>query len=628
MKWFPLLVATVLTSGPVLAQQPPSWTSQDRLALTYFFYWYDAANQTLTLHPPDSYLSTFSYDNVAFYKRELSDMAAAGIDVVLPIYWGDPGNSARWGVPGLRFMAQVEQAMAQAGQTAPKIGMFVDTSTSLTVANGGSRPDLTTAAWKSLFYSFIQTFFTNVPRQFWAMIDGRPIVLLYGATPAYDQTTIDYITQQFQHDFGTTPYIIRHSSWLGVTTDAAYAGWPIGYYAQFLGDVVTVGPGENDYTAIAAEGKIIRDRNCGDLYQSQWDQVVAHGARLVLVETWNELFEGTGISATEEYGRRYIDQTAKNVARWKSSATPPPYAPPAAIWASMGPMYYSSGLFPSWDFGGAGWLVTTIAGHDAIYPDHSPSYYLYLAADERFVPSHPASLWVTVEYLDSTGSAPWRLEYDGVNNPFTATAAIPAGNTGQWKLATLHLPDALFEKREQPSTDLRIDDYNTLGQTHYFNRVWITKAAPTGQPPQMPLLHDIRVFAGSSIDIPVNATDSSGKPLAVSLVTAPGFASLQGRPRFSKDPSCAIARRRADVRGRVRYRRDQHTVVSHFRRSERPEQHAGHRSDKFLGIGHSARGAAAMPSIHTVPGKDGTTHFTAIIYSPLSVVRTRYAQRV
>jgi len=555
MRWFLLLVATVLPGGPVLAQQPPSWTSHDKLALTFFFYWYDATtNKNLTLHPPDSYLSTYSYDNVAFYQRELSDMAAAGIDVVLPVYWGDPGNAARWGVPGLHLMAQVEQAMAQAGQTSPMIGMFFDTSTPLAVANGGTKPDLTTAAGKILFYSFIQTFFANVPRQFWAMIDGRPIIVLYGANPlaGYDQSTVDYIAQQFQHDFGTTPYIIRHSSWLGVTTDAAYAGWPIGYHATFMGDVATVGPGENDYTAIAAEGRIVRDRNCGDLYQAHWDQVVAHGARLVLVETWNELFEGTGISATKEYGRRYIDQTAKNVARWNSSANPPPYSPPAAVWVGMGPKFYSSGLYPSWDFGGAAWLATRIAGHDAIYPDHSwPSYYLYFAADERFVPTRPASLWVTVEYLD-IANTPWRLEYDSVNNPFWATAAVVPQNTGQWKLATFNLPDALFEMREPPSTDLRIDDYNTQGQTHYFNRVWITKSRPTGQPPQMPILPDVRLIAGSSRDIPINALDSSGKPLAVSLATAPGFASLQGAAGSQKihlAPSLADVRTCSDAIG-------------------------------------------------------------------------------
>jgi uncharacterized protein (TIGR03437 family) len=532
------------------------WTSHDKLALTYFFYWYDATtNKNLTLHPPDTYLSTYTYDNIAFYQRELSDMAAAGIDVALPVYWGAPADVATWSVSGLHLMAQVEQAMTLAGQTVPRIGMFFDTSTPLTVANGGTGPDLTTAAGKSLFYSFIHTFFANVPPQFWATIDGRPILVLYGAASpflsGYDQSTIDYIAQQFKQDFGTTPYIIRHSSWFGVTTDAA---WPsTTYNATFMGDVGSVGPGEDNYSAIAVEKTIVRDRNCGDLYQAHWDQVVAHGARLVLIWDWNELFEGSGISATREYGRRYIDQTARNVARWKSAADPPPYSPPATVWASMGPIFYSSGVYTPLNNGGAAWVATQISGHDALYPDHSwPSYYIYLAADERFLPTRPAGVWVAVEYLD-TGTTPWRLEYDGVKGTFWPTAAVGSQNTGQWKVATFSLPDALFEKRENPSTDLRIDDSGTQGnQWHYFNRVWITKSAPTGQPPRMPIVPDVSLAAGSTMDIPVNATDSSGRPLAVSLANAPGFASLQGGAGAQKihlAPTAADFRTCSDVTG-------------------------------------------------------------------------------
>src|SRR5690348_16042158 len=162
MKWS----VVVLLCGVASAQQAQSWTSRDKLALTYFFYWYNAINgwhysdsptDRVTLHPPDSYLSTYSFTNVSFFQHELSDMASAGIDVALPVYWGDPTNVSLWSVPGLQLMAQAEQAMAQAGQPAPKIGMFVDTS-SLPVGNGGVKPDLTTEPGKSLFYGYIHTF--------------------------------------------------------------------------------------------------------------------------------------------------------------------------------------------------------------------------------------------------------------------------------------------------------------------------------------------------------------------------------------------------------------------------------------------------------------------------------------
>ncbi len=32
---------------------------------------------------------------------------------------------------------------------------------------------------------------------------------------------------------------------------------------------------------------------------------------IVMIETWNELHEGTDICETREYGRQYIDMTAK-----------------------------------------------------------------------------------------------------------------------------------------------------------------------------------------------------------------------------------------------------------------------------------------------------------------------------
>lgn len=559
MKRYLLMFAAVFCANSLgQAQQPKSWTSQDKIALTYFFYWYDAVDtpdfaDTVTLHPPDSYLPTFTYANVAFYQHELSDMAAAGIDVALAVYWGDPGNAARWSVPGLHLMALAAQSIMQAGQPVPQIGMFFDTS-DLPTGNGGVQPDLTTAAGMSLFYSYIHTFFSNLPQQFWAMIDNRPIIVLYGGNfvAAYNQSTFDYVTQQFQQDFGTTPYIIRHPTWLGITTDATYYGWPTSYNATFASDVASVSPGHNNYAVIAQEKRpIVIDRNCGDLYQQDWDQVVAYGARLVLIEDWNELFEGTGISATQEYGRRYIDMTAQNVALWKSSPSPQASSP-SMVWASLGPILYQSGLYTPLNFGGAAWVATQIDGHDAIYPDHFwPSYYIYLAADERFVTTRPDNVWVTVEYLDA-GSTPWRLEYDGVNSPFSATAALAPQNSGQWKLATFHLPDALFEKRETPNTDLRIDDSSSQTQPHYFNRVWITNSAPTGQPPQMPLVQDVSVPAGGTLDVPLNAMDGSGEPLAVSLATAPSFATLQGAAGAQKihlAPSLSDFRTCADVMG-------------------------------------------------------------------------------
>ena len=64
--------------GVAPAQQPASWTSHDKIALTYLFYWFDAPSgfhygdhpiTGVTLHPPDSYLSTYSFKDPAFFQR-------------------------------------------------------------------------------------------------------------------------------------------------------------------------------------------------------------------------------------------------------------------------------------------------------------------------------------------------------------------------------------------------------------------------------------------------------------------------------------------------------------------------------------------------------------------------------
>ena len=71
--------------------------------MTHDFYWYDVTTNShilnddgsdaLTTHPAT--LEDFSYKSVAWHKKQLSDMMAAGIDVVLPVYWGAPSERSR-----------------------------------------------------------------------------------------------------------------------------------------------------------------------------------------------------------------------------------------------------------------------------------------------------------------------------------------------------------------------------------------------------------------------------------------------------------------------------------------------------------------------------------------------------
>jgi len=89
---------------------------------------------------------------------------------------------------------------------------------------------------------------------------------------------------------------------------------------------------------------------------------------------------------------------------------------------------------------------------------------------------------VQVEYLDQ-GYDSWRLEYDSANpqgGPFegayTPTRTVQLRSTGQWKVQTFYLPDALFAGRQNFWSDFRLFDM-TDGENH-FNRVWVSKVRP------------------------------------------------------------------------------------------------------------------------------------------------------
>ncbi len=102
---------------PVSAEQlkeMKSYQADQPLVGTHFFYWFDIGSKAhfidfdgtdaLTDHPAHS--EGYSYKSVAWWKRELLDVMSAGIDFILPVYWGCPGDYDSWSFAGLPPMVQ------------------------------------------------------------------------------------------------------------------------------------------------------------------------------------------------------------------------------------------------------------------------------------------------------------------------------------------------------------------------------------------------------------------------------------------------------------------------------------------------------------------------------------------
>jgi len=312
-----------------------SFSAGQRLAATYYFYWYDLtslsgdefqfmANGQFDRPPDPAHYSFLLPDT---HVREFNDMLAAGLDMVLPVYWGEPGHPGRttdetyphyWSTEGIPAIVQAQEQLAVGGKRLP-VGMFYDTTI---LANA----DLTTPAGKEYFYVNVRDFYSRIPPKFWAAINGRPVVWLYDTiwVSRFDQSSLDYLSDRFAQDFGgLRPYIVIERQWLNAKgtpapqtlhADAVY-GWGAaanGYDPDPSLSVAEVGPGFRN-TAYCKGGPA---QNCfdvgrgdGSYYGRQLAAAVAGGRSLLAVETWNEFSEGTDVAETVQTGRRNIDLT-------------------------------------------------------------------------------------------------------------------------------------------------------------------------------------------------------------------------------------------------------------------------------------------------------------------------------
>jgi hypothetical protein len=318
--------------GPYMAANGTDFTlssfgAEQAIVGTYFFYWFDAATlqssgERFPFNPVDDQTQSFLDPN--WYARQFGDMRDAGIDFVLPDYWGEPGQYNRRVAPapdrnlfatqGIPPMVQALQQLDASGKPL-KIGLFLDT----TILNN---EDLTTDRGKQIFYATIRDYYSRIPPNLWAAVDNRPLVWLYDAqrVSAFDQSTFDYVDQHFADDFGgLRPWIVREWQWYVaknagsddvLQTEGLY-NWgaaPFGYNPDTRFTVAEVGPGFASFDEQGPDA-ISTPRRDGAYYEENLRLAVASGRKILAIETWNELDEGTGILDTREFGRQYIDLT-------------------------------------------------------------------------------------------------------------------------------------------------------------------------------------------------------------------------------------------------------------------------------------------------------------------------------
>ena len=325
-RFFPLQVGDHESADSFKLGQP--------IVGTTYFYWYDIDTKShivnpdgtdaLTTHPAD--MNDISYKRVSWHKRQLQDMIAAGVDFVIPVFWGVPGKYEGWSFAGLGPLVEAHSALEEEGLCPPAIGLFYDTS--ILRWNGFNEDgtnyhvDLTTDFGKDWFYTAIRDFFSLIPPSKWARVDGKPIVFLYAAAFAKKQEPkqFEYVRRRFKKDFSLEPFIVKSPQWEG-QADAMYS-WGAAVNGPLIyRQVVSLGPGY-DHSAVPGRTPLVVDRRDGQTYIERWTKVLQMNPEnrpwMVHVETWNEWHEGTDVAESREYGRSYIVLTRLFSDMWRA----------------------------------------------------------------------------------------------------------------------------------------------------------------------------------------------------------------------------------------------------------------------------------------------------------------------
>ncbi|MBN1442822.1 MAG: DUF5010 domain-containing protein [Planctomycetes bacterium] len=445
------------------------------VAGTYYFYWYDDESKAhfidhdgtdaLTRHPaqPEGY----SYKRSSWHHRELNDVLAAGLDFVLPVYWGYPEGYDGWSFIGLPPLVEAARELETSGVNPPRIGLFYDTST-LRYNHLGHHADLTTERGLEWLYVTVRDFFSLIPPDLWAAVDGRPLVWLYSANFAKgkDERALQYLRAAFEEDFAVEPFIVKEVSWPG-EADATYA-WGAALRPTVY-SIAAVGPGY-DHSAVPGRSPLVKEREGGDFYRRSWEWILARPLAvrpsIAVVETWNEWHEGTDIAPSAEDGRLYAEITRRYADLWHAGEVLRPKGPHAdrtEVSVTLGQPNRSDGIEQKDQADGRTRAVEVEgrAARATVPTEHGGRYIYFDVADSFFwAEGRPVTFEITL--LDA-GTTAVALEYDSLDESalhqgaFKRAPELERTGSGRWRTVRLRIEDAAFTGRSN-GMDFRLAD--------------------------------------------------------------------------------------------------------------------------------------------------------------------------
>lgn len=470
---------------PTITPIPGDYPSPlgEKAVFTYYFYWYDSqTGEHLGPHGPARDADPMTDQPVAFpaitwrgtewHRKQIEDMIYAGVDVILPVYWGASGTEW-WARPGIVNLANALEEVRLSGQTPPAVAMFYDTNTHLY-----EPVNLSTDIGKNTVYSEIKFFFNAIPKKYWALTENRqPMIWFYAPDPfgKIDQFFLENIKSQFERDFGIRPYIVVDSGWIWSNVPVKYDAASI-WIAAGSGStakITTVSPGVDDRWLLEYPNHSYVDRQNGVIYRNAWMKDIICQTPWTVIESWNEYHEGTDISETIEYGRKYLDLTREYTEYFKKGILPEgglisEYKEASQVSAKLGEESTALGLASGAESEGDGASTTVERAGEEARMNTEGAPYMYFDVDDGFYFNSPQPIEITIRYFDE-GSGTIYLEYDtatcasdwNVETMYKQIPIVTQGDSRIWKTASITLDDATFAGHQNGFSDFRIAGYET-----------------------------------------------------------------------------------------------------------------------------------------------------------------------
>jgi hypothetical protein len=254
--------------------------------------------------------------NPGFWRHELRDAKAAGLQFILPNTYG----------PDIQEGKIKTLALALAAETDPvKVGLFDDTwpwGEKWFGPYWQQKPDLSksSSAAMLLYEAKWKPFFSQVPRKYWYTVDGKPMIYFYSADKLQPRNQAAAVFRlmkaYFKRDFGVEPFLVADRAYfddpnMPQVADGRFIWDPLKFSDGYVGMSRAQVKGRVLCHAMVKWDPIGRDRP-GTL-ASPADNLLkgpellqkvlkdSADADFLVLATWNDLGEGTGVNRNYDY---------------------------------------------------------------------------------------------------------------------------------------------------------------------------------------------------------------------------------------------------------------------------------------------------------------------------------------